>query len=99
MLHSLSSAMGLLSSAGNRANMPFTSRSLAAVFLINNFCGFRMWLRRYALNVSSHTPFGDVSGFFEMRDVSTLLNTCQCMSASPSKRASTRSKRASAVST
>eukprot|EP00957_Ditylum_brightwellii_P042958 3253202-Ditylum_brightwellii.AAC.1 len=45
MLHSLSSAIALLSGAENRANMPFTSRSLVAVFLIDNFCGYRMWLR------------------------------------------------------
>eukprot|EP00957_Ditylum_brightwellii_P014903 1124149-Ditylum_brightwellii.AAC.1 len=102
MLHSLLSAIGLLSGAGNRANMPFTSCSLDAVFLINNLRGFWMWLRRHALNVPSHTPFRDVSvpsGFFEVRDISTVLNFCQCVSASPSKRASTKSKRPSAAST
>eukprot|EP00957_Ditylum_brightwellii_P187609 14285818-Ditylum_brightwellii.AAC.1 len=45
MLHNSSSAIGLLSGAGKRANMPLTSRSLAAVFLIDNFLGLQMWLQ------------------------------------------------------
>eukprot|EP00957_Ditylum_brightwellii_P181330 13813382-Ditylum_brightwellii.AAC.1 len=47
-------------------------------------------------------PFGSVSvpsGFFDVRDISTLLNSCQCVSASPSSRASTKSKRPSAAFT
>eukprot|EP00957_Ditylum_brightwellii_P008121 615881-Ditylum_brightwellii.AAC.1 len=95
MSHNLLSAIGLLSGAGNRANMPFTSCSLAAVFFIDNLLGFRIWLQRHALNVLLRTPFGAVSvpsGFFDVRDISTLLNSCQCVSASPSSRASTKAK-------
>eukprot|EP00957_Ditylum_brightwellii_P082221 6251782-Ditylum_brightwellii.AAC.1 len=45
MLHNSSSAIGLLSGAGKRANMLLTSCSLAAVFLIDNLFGLQMWLQ------------------------------------------------------
>eukprot|EP00957_Ditylum_brightwellii_P167973 12786350-Ditylum_brightwellii.AAC.1 len=77
MSHNSSSAIGLLNGAGKCANMPLTSRSLAA-------CFFNSW--RHTLNVSPHTPFGSVSilsGFCDVRDVSTRLNSCLCISAPP----------------
>eukprot|EP00957_Ditylum_brightwellii_P063592 4827476-Ditylum_brightwellii.AAC.1 len=44
MSHNSSSAIGLMSRAGKHANMPLTSRSLDAVFMIDNLFGLRMWL-------------------------------------------------------
>eukprot|EP00957_Ditylum_brightwellii_P134735 10272092-Ditylum_brightwellii.AAC.1 len=102
MSHNSLSAIGLLHGAKKCANMPLTSRSLAAVFLIDNLFGLQMLLQRHALNMSSHTPFGAISipsKFFDVHDVFSCLNSCQCISTSPSSKASTRLKRPSAAST